>query len=159
MLTKADGVVLGEVWYTVNMDYPFVYQESNFTGNSKTVYSICFYNKKFSFFDFSKYRSFESKEKVLVSSNFLDIHLVKEQHYEVIVKDEVYTEDMVYDRAIMYLKERMIKDNPDIREVKDVQIMSSLINDKGIRFKMFVKTVENIGEVLKIDNELENTNE
>lgn len=150
--TQAAGKVIGEVWYLVNIDYPFVYQETNFTGRSKVVYGFYFFDKRFGLFDFEKYRSFRSKEKVLVSSNFLDIRFVKEKQYEVIVKDEVYTEDLVESRAIQYVKDKMMKDNPSILEVKDVGVMSSFSDEVGIRFKMFVRTLEEIGEVQLLEN-------
>ena len=151
--TQAEGKVLGEVWYTVNIDYPFVYQETNFTGRMKTVYAIYFFDKRLGFFDFEKYRSFQSKEKILISSNFLDIRFVKEKQYEVIVKDEVYTEDLVESRAIQYMKDKMMKDNPSIQDVKDIKIMNSFSNEEGIRFKMFVRTVEEIGEIQALEEE------
>lgn len=149
--TMAEGTVLGEVWYMVDVEYPFVYQETNFTGKSKTVYAIHFFDKRFGFFDFDEFRSFQSKEKVLFSSNFLDIRFVREKQYEVIIKDEVYTEEMVGVRAIKYVKEKLMKDNSSIREVIDVRILNAFSDDDNMKFKMFVKTIEDIGEVVIIN--------
>ena len=88
---------------------------------------------------------------ILFSSNFLDISFVKEKQYEVVVKDEIYTEDMLQDKAIQYVKDKMMKDNPSIREIKNVMIMSSYMDDVGGQFKMFVQVIEDIGEVVLID--------
>ena len=54
----AKGDVYGEVWYKVNVDYPFVYQEENLTGKNKTIYMLHFINKRISIFDFKKFKSF-----------------------------------------------------------------------------------------------------
>lgn len=151
--TMAEGTVLGEVWYTVNVEYPFVYQETNFTGKSKTVYAIHFFDKRFGLFDFDEFHTFQSKEKVLFSSNFLDIRFVREKQYEVIIKDEVYTEEMVGVRAIEYVKEKLMKDNPSIREITDVKILNASSDEDNMEFKMFVKTIEDIGEVVTINKE------
>lgn len=154
-LTMAEGVVYGEVWYEVDIDYPFVYQESNLTGNSKTGLVIKFFNKEIALFGKEKYRSFSSKNKVLFSDNFLNLEIIKEKRYELDIKDEVYTEELVQSRAITYIKEKMMKDNLDIKEISKVEVMSRDIDYDGIRFKFFVTTVEEIGEVVLIEEELE----
>lgn len=152
--TMALGKVLGEVWYSVNIDYPFVYQETNFTGKSKTVYVLHFFNKRFSLFDFDEYKSFQTKDKVLFASNFLDLRFTREKQYEVVVKDEVYTEDIAKNKAIDYIKDKMMKDNPDIVEVLEVKILSSFSDEDSIQFKLFVRTKENIGVVAPIEEEI-----
>lgn len=151
-LTMAKGSVLGSVWYIVDIDYPFVYQEDIYTGKSKKVYSIYFFNKRFSIFNFKNFHSFVSKKKNLITSNFLDIKLVSEKQYEVIIKDEVYTEEIVGVKAINYIKEKMMNDNKDIKDIKEVKILSTTINASSINFKMFVRTIEDIGEALLIEN-------
>lgn len=161
--TMAEGRVYGEVWYRVNIDYPFVYQESNFTGKSKTVYAIHFFGKRIGLFDFERYRSFQRKDKVLFSSNFLDFQFVREKQFEVLVKDEVYTEDIVQNKAIDYIKNKLMKDNSDIVEIRDVKILSSSSDEDSITFQLFVRSIEDIGEVVAIqetesDTEQENMN-
>ncbi len=155
--TMAEGTVYGEVWYRVNIDYPYVYQETNLTGNSKTVYALYFFNKRLGFLDFKKYKSFQSKNQVLFSFNMLDISFVKERQFEAIIKDEVYTEEMVESRAIQYVKDKIMKDNPYVQEIRDVMVLGHMSHEKGIRFKMFVRAIEDIGEVVAIEpKELEN---
>lgn len=151
--TSASGKVLGEVWYNVEIDYPFVYQESILTGRTKTLYTINFLGKKISLFDFDEYHSFESKNKVLVSSNLLNICLVREKHYEMIVKDEVYTEDIVRSKAIDYIKEKMKRNNAAIVSFKEVKILSSSSDEDSIHFYLFVKAIEDIGEEAEMKDE------
>ena len=45
--TKALGLVLGEVWYTVDVEYPYIYKEEHLTGNSKKVLVLNFLNNPF----------------------------------------------------------------------------------------------------------------
>lgn len=149
--TKAEGTVYGEVWYEVDVDYPIVYQETNLTGRSKTVYALYFFNRRIGLFDFDEYRSFESKSKVLVSSNLLDIKFVKEVQYEAIVKDEVYTEDIAKVKAIDYIKDKLMRDNADIVEIRDIKILNTESDEDSIEFTLFVRAIEDIGEVVAIE--------
>lgn len=148
--TMAEGRVYGEVWYQVSVDYPFVYQEANLTGKSKTVYVLQFFNKRFSLFDFEEYKSFQSRDKLLVSSNLLDIRFTREKQYELEVKDEVYTEDIVKVKAIDYIKDKLMKDNSDIVRIEEVKIITSSSDEDSIRFKLFVRAIEDIGVVSPI---------
>ena len=149
--TMAKGTVYGEVWYTIKVDYPYVYQEETLTGRSKTVYVLNFINKRISLFDFDKYKSFKSKDTILLSSNLLNINLVKEKQYEVTVIDEVYTEDEVINKAIDYSKEKLQNENPNIKEIKDVKILSQQSNDSTITLNLFIKAIEDIGSIIPID--------
>lgn len=149
--TMAEGFVYGEVWYQVDVDYPIVYQETNLTGNSKNVYVLHFLNHRISLFNFDEYRSFQSKDKVLITSNLLGIQLVREKQYEAEIKDEVYTEDIARNKAIDYIKNKLMKDNRDIKEIKDVKILSIDSDEDSIKFELFVSAIEDIGEVVPIE--------
>ena len=153
VLTKAEGNIYGEIWYEVDVDYPIIYQETNYTGKKREVYSLYFFNKRCSLFDNDKYRTFKTKSRVLVSHNMLDIKFVKERQYEVIIKDEVYTEDIARVKAIDYIKNKMINDNRDIIEIKEVKILNESIDEDSIEFKLFIRVIEDIGEVVYIESD------
>ena len=152
IMTRAEGLVYGEVWYEVDVDYPIVYQESNFTGNSKTVYALYFFDKRIGFFDFGKYRTFKYKRNILVGSNMLDIKFVREKQHEVIIKDEVYTEDIARVKAIDYVKDKIKSANEDVIEIRGVKILDEFLDEDSIRFKLFVRVIEDIGEVMLIED-------
>ena len=155
-LTMALGEVYGEVWYEVDIDYPFVYQESNLTGRSKSGVSIKFFDKEFDIFNKERYRLFSSKNKILFEDSFSFFRVIWERRYELDVRDEVYTEELVESRAVDYIKERLIDDNPDIKEVSNVVVMSRDVDYDSIWFKFFVTTIESIGEVMEINEETSN---
>ncbi len=146
--TMAKGKVYGEVWYQVSVDYPYVYQESKLTGKSKNVYAIYFFGKKFSLFDFHQYRTFQKEKKILFSINMLDIHFILEKQHETIVKDEVYTEDMLSAKALLYVKEKLFLDNPYIQSIEEIKVLREDSSETGVYFQMFVQVIEDIGEVL-----------
>ncbi len=148
--TMAKGKVYGEVWYQITVEYPFIYQEEKLTGRSKTIYVLNFINKRFSIFDFDKYKSFSTKDKILLSNPLININLVKEKQYELIVKDEVYPEDIAINKAKDYIKQKLKKDNPNIKKIKDITILSNEATDSTINLKLFVSAIENIGDLIEI---------
>ena len=150
-LTKAEGTIYGEVWYEVDIDYPYVYQESNLTGNSKTGITIKFYDKEINLFQNNDYKSFSRKNKILFQDNLLNLQIIKEKRYELIIKDEVYTSELVQSKAISYIKEKLINDNKDIIEVTDIKVLSTKPDYDSINFKFFITTTESIGEVIIIE--------
>ncbi len=149
--TIAKGEVYGEVWYKVIIDYPYIYQEEYLTGKTKTIYVLNFINKRISFFDFKKYKSFKHKDKILISNQLSTINLTKEKQYEIIVKDEVYPEDIAINKAKTYIEKKLIKDNPNIKEIKEIIILSTEEKETTIHLKLFISVIENIGEISKID--------
>ena len=153
ILTVANGEVLGEVWYSVDIDYPFVYQESNLTGESKSGIRINFFDKEINLFSKGNYRSFSRKDKLLFRDNFLDLEVIYEKRYELDIRDEVYTFELVESRAISYIKDKMMRDNPDIEEISDIKVLSREVDYDSIRFDFFVTTMESIGEVMVIEEE------
>ena len=157
-LTKAVGSVYGEVWYQVTLDYPFVYKEEKITGKTKNIYVLNFLNKRISFFDFVKYKSFKSKNKIIFKSTLANINFSKEHQYELIVKDEVYPEDIANNKAIDYLKQKLLKDNKEVKKIKKVTVLSSSVDDSMIHLNLFVTAIENIGKVSIIQENPEDIN-
>lgn len=149
--TMAKGVVYGEVWYKISLNYPFVYQEEKLTGATKTIYVLNFLNKRLSIFNFKKYKSFKSKDKILLSNSLSNISLIKEKQYELKVKDEVYPEDIAITKAKDYIKTKLKKDNPNIKKIKDITITHQEENEQTLDLSLFITAIENIGAVSKID--------
>ena len=153
VLTMASGKVYGEVWYLVKIKYPFVYQESNLTGRKSSGISIKFFNKEFNLFDKGKYKSFSRKNKFLFGDNLLDLGVVFENRYELDIRDEVYTVELVEKGAISYINDRIIKDNSKIKEISSVRVLSREVLYDGVNFELFVTTLEDIGEVRRIQED------
>ena len=56
-------------------------------------------------------------------------------------------------KAISYIKDKMMSDNPDIKEIENIKVLDRKIDYDGIKFKFFVTTIESIGEVREINEE------
>ena len=156
--TIAKGKVYGEVWYQAELEYPFIYQEEKLTGNYKINYTINFLGKNLSILKFPKYKTFKRKNKVLLSNLFNNISLNKEKQYELIVKDEVYPEDIALNKAKDYLKQKLKKDNHKIKSINKISILSEETTSTTIKLKLFISAIENIGITSKIDENIINKN-
>lgn len=146
--TKASGVVYAEVWYTIEVEYPYHYKEELLTGKTKDVYYINFLNKRISLFDFKKFNSFSSKPKIIIKNNLLPISFIKEKQYELNVIDEIYTEEEVIDKAIQLAENKLLSNNNKIEEINSVSIITKENLDSKIKLKLFLSVTE---EVSKID--------
>lgn len=151
----ASGEVLGDVWYEVEVFYPFVYQESLFTGRKWNGVTINFFGREFNLFSKSNYRTFSRKNKILFEDNLLDIEVIWDKRYELSIKDEVYTAELVESKASDYVVDKIKNLNSDVCEVVDIKLLSRDVRFDGINFNFFVTTLENIGEVEVIDENKE----
>ena len=75
ILLSAEGSVYGEVWYKVDIEYPYIYKEERITGKKKKVFVINFLNKRISLFDFDNYRV---SNNILFANNLIPINIVIE---------------------------------------------------------------------------------
>ena len=159
LFVKAKGIVLGEVWYKVDVEYPLYYQEEKVTGMSKNTISIYFLNKEISIFPYKKYKQFRKKSKVLVEDNFLPISIRKEKKYEVNIKEEIYTSEEAEIKAIDEAKKKLIDKNRDIKYIKDIQVLSKQNLNSKIKLSLFISVVEDITEIIEIKPDIVLENE
>lgn len=159
LYTKAKGSVIGEVWYKVNIEYPLYYQEELVTGKSKNVISLYFLNKKIPLFPYEKYKQFKLESNTIVESNLLPIKFVKERLYEVKVKEEIYTEEEVIDKAIELAKQKMLSSNKNIIQIKKVELLDKQNLNSKISLNLFVSVDEDITKVIEIKKEVTETPE
>lgn len=149
IIGTAQGEVYGEVWYVVEIDYPFIYKEETQTGKVKEVYVINFLGNRISLFDFNKFKTYNVNSKVILNNNFLPINLVKEKQYELNVIDEYYTEEEAIDNAIELAKDKLLA-NKEIDKIKNITILEENSYSSKISLKLFVSVIENIGEYREI---------
>ena len=111
LYTKAEGKVLGEVWYKIDIEYPLYYQEERITGKSKNIISIYFLNKEIPLLPYKKYKQFNRLSKTLVENTILPIAIKKEKLYEVVIKEDIYTSEEAVEKAINEAQKKLIEKN------------------------------------------------
>ena len=148
-LVKATGKVVGEVWYKVNIDYPYVYKEERLTGRNNKVLSINFINKKYSLFNYSKYKEFSTKSKILLKHNFLPFYVSIDRQYELKIIDDILTEEEATSKAIEVAKNKLQSGNNRIISIEDVKIVAKDTNESKITLNLFFKVHEDITDYIE----------
>lgn len=156
---SATGRVLGEVWYEVDVFYPYAYYEQIKTGLTKDVYVVNFLNYRVELFNFKPFYDKIIKEKVILKNEILPFKLAKEKQFEINTISSIKTEEMIYLDAISlgHSKiENKLKDNEFIKEYK---VIEKKVKTEGIELKIFFSVIEDITEYVEIgdaDNEERN---
>lgn len=150
----ASGKVSGEVWYSINIEYPYQYHEEKYTGNKKKVLVLNLLNKRISFFDFHKYKTFNRNIKYIFNNNVTPISLTYEDEYETNIINEVYDFDTAKEKGIAKAKEKLLEKYPNIEEVSDVKIINEEDKETKISLNLFVTCLEDITEYQEVDNNI-----
>lgn len=158
--TSSKGTIYGEVWYNVEIEYPYIYYEEKITGRKEFVYVLNFLNYKLTFFDKDNYKNYNSNDKIILFNNLLPISFLKQEREEVEVIDSIYTEDEALNKAVSLAKEKLLNSNDKIEEIKQVKILDEYnTTNNTIKLKLFISTIEDITQVAPITtNESEDTN-
>ena len=151
--TKADGLIYGEVWYKVSVEYPLYYQEESITGKSKNVINIYILNKKISLFPYKKYKQFKITSYNAIESNIFPIRIAKEKMYEVNTKEEIYTEESAINKAIEVSKQKMLNSNNKILEFNNVIVIDKENLNSKMKVNLFISTTEDITKIVEIQVE------
>ena len=147
----AEGIVYGEVWYKVSIEYPFHYEEITETKNKKKVLSVKFLNKSYELFNFKKYKDKKVESKKILESNLLPFSLTLDTQKEVNIINETYTKEEAIKKAKQKIKdsiESKLSENEYIIGIKQLKVEE---NNSTIILDAFVTVYENITSTKKID--------
>lgn len=151
----ASGKVQGEVWYNINTEYPYQYHEIKYTGNKKKVLVLNLLNKRISFFDFHKYKTFNRNIKYIFNNNITPISLIYEDEYETNIINEVYDYNTAREKAITKAKEKILEKYPNIKDITNIKIIKEEDKKNKISLNLFVTCLEDITEYQEVDNNKE----
>lgn len=151
----ASGKVQGEVWYNINIEYPYQYHEIKYTGNKKKVLVLNLLNKRISFFDFHKYKTFNRNIKYIFNNNITPISLIYEDEYETNIINEVYDYNTAREKAITKAKEKILEKYPNIKDITNIKIIKEEDKKNKISLNLFVTCLEDIAEYQEVNNNIE----
>ena len=141
--TRAEGIIYGEVWYTVKTSYPFIYSEKKMTGKVKKRLLLKVFNNYYGL-NFKKYDDAVLIDKELIYNLILPISFVYQEQKETIDNSFILTEEEANDKAILKSREK-IKEKLDHGEyiIYEKQLKKEVKNSK-IVIEMFYAVYENI---------------
>lgn len=155
------GHVYGEVWYTVNVSYPFKYNEEKETGRKKQVYIIKILNNTYELFSFNRYKNKKVLDKTILRNNLLPFKITKENQKETIVIKENNNENEAIKKAIELGKKKISKNLKKDEFIIDYKVVSKSKNKDSITLNLFFTVCEDITDYQYIDEykeELKNDN-
>ncbi len=152
---NAKGTVLGEVWYTIDIDYPYHYYEVNYTGKEKKVLVLTFLNKRFSLFDFDKYKTFDKDIKIIFEDTFIPFSLTQEMQYETNIINNFYTYEEAVEKAIELAKSKLKEKYSGIKEISKVSIIGEEELPSKVSLSLFITCIEDITEYVELSEDTE----
>lgn len=149
---SASGRVEGEVWYTVRVEYPYIYNETIYTGKKKKVLVFNLLNKRISFFDFHKYKSFDRNIKYIFNNNIIPLSLTYEDEYETRVINDIYTYDTAREKAIETAKEKLLDKYSSIIDITNIKVINEEDLSSKILVDLFITCTEDITSYKEVIN-------
>lgn len=142
-LVRAEGKVYGEVWYTIDVKYPYTYQEEIYTDEISNNLVLHFLNSSLNIFgEKYKYKKIESEYRI--SSNVLPIYLSFEKTRKIEKVDNILTCDQAMNKALEKGNEKITKNLKEDEYIRKSRILKSECNHEGAKLEIFYAVIENI---------------
>lgn len=139
----AEGKIYGEVWYTLDVSYPYVYQEEKETNTYSNVLSFNFLSKEITFYG-KRFKYENQKEKIKFNSTILPIYLSLKEINEIKRIDYILTCDQAINKAIEK-SEKIIKSKLKSDEyIINNKIIDTECDKDKANIKTFYAVLENI---------------
>lgn len=147
-IISADGTIYGEVWYKVNIKYPYKYYEIKETGKSHNMISIVFLGNRYNIN--SKYKTSTTYDNKIIKENLLPIYVSLSNEKETIVTNENNTYKDAIDKALIKSKEKINSNLNKNEYIKDYKILNRNNTKEYVELTIFFTVVENITEYEEI---------
>lgn len=151
-VVKADGIVYGEVWYNVKVEYPYIYSEIKEKNNYQDVYVLKIFDKEFEF-TFNKFKDKKIEENIILQNNILPIYLVKQKQQELETISLLLTSEEAKDKAIKEAIKKMNEKLDGEEKIIDYKVLNFDIEDDKVILDIFFTVYEDITSYSKIEGE------
>lgn len=149
----AEGKVYAEVWYTVNMQLPFVYEEEQPTGRSKQVLEFNFLHHTIALNDFFPYQHANNQESVLWKHSLLPFYISFTNKKEVTIQRMNYSEDQAHEAIVDLATEKLRTKLGDDIEIISEKVLKKETTTDRINIELFFKVKEDITSYRSISEE------
>ena len=143
----SSGTVLGEVWYTTTVKYPYKRKVEVLTGKKKKVIGLSLFNKNI--YLSKKYKHMSINKTNILRNNLLPLSL---NIYTLEEKKTIYNsynEKELIKEAIKYSKSKL----KNYKKINDYKIIKKTKYKDYIELDIFYSLIEDIGEYQKIIQE------
>ena len=144
-LSQAIGEVYAEVWYKLKIEYPLIYSEKKYTGNTDTNYEIIIFNNRYGIGN-NKFKNSDIQDEVILKNPLLPIKFVKSTKKEIVVDENINT----YETALIEAQEEgrrtMEERLGENEKILYQKTLSFLKKDSTIETEIFFSVMENIAQ-------------
>lgn len=156
---SAIGTVYGEVWYEVEVFYPFGYYEQTKTGKKKEVFVLEFLSHRLELFNFSPFYDKITNSTTLLEKRGFPIRFSKELQEEVNTISSIETVEEATLKAVDLAHKKIEAKLSEKEHVLKYKIINREIENNGVRLKVFFSVYEDITDYLEITPYVEEKNE
>lgn len=153
-IKSAIGSIYGEVWYNVNITYPYVYIESNLTNEKQDIFVFKFLNKSYEL-SFKHFKEKKVEENVIFKSNYIPLSLVKSSQIKTNNIEEILTCDQAFEKAIKKANDKVNSSLKEDEHIINFKVLNKTCDVDKINVDIFFSVYENITDYAKIDNNIE----
>lgn len=147
---SATGTVYGEVWYEVDVFYPFGYYEETKTGRKKQVYVIEFLSHRIELFNFYPFYDKITNSSTILEKRGFPIRFTKEKQEEVNIISSIETVEEATLKAVDLANKKIESKLNEEEYVLKYKIINREIENNGVRLKVFFSVYEDITDYLEI---------
>lgn len=142
-LTHAEGVVLGEVWYTLDITYPYVYQEDKLTNEKTTNIEFNLLSNRFNLLG-KKYKYRKTIKEYKITSTILPINITISKNRKLNKIDYVLTCDQAINKATEKGTAQINESLKNNEYILNSKILETNCSITGASIKVFYAVLEDI---------------
>lgn len=147
----AEGEVFGDVWYIIEIEYPYIHNKIKLTGQKDLLICIKIFNHNIYPFNKNKYKSYNHKDDIIMYNNYIPISIIKEKREETIITETIYTEDEALNEALSLASKKLLNYNKRINKINKTHILTKDFTNNSIKLKIFASVNENITKIKNIN--------
>ncbi len=147
---SATGIVYGEVWYEVEVFYPFGYYEQTKTGRKKDVYVVEFLSHQIELFNFHPFYDKIVNNKTVLEKRGFPIRFIKQNQEEVNTISAIETVEEATLKAVDLAQKKITDKLENEEKILKYKIINRVIENNGVRLKVFFSVYEDITDYLEI---------
>lgn len=149
----AEGKIIGEVWYKVNITLPFIYYTEQKTGKKRINFIINYDDSEHVLFK-DRLNNYKASKKLVIDTLGIKFYLRTDE--EIIKKQHKYSEEEAIAKAISLATEKVKKKIGADEAILLQKVLQKRVNDSTIDLDIFIVTEEDIGNQVILKEETNN---
>ena len=140
--TRADGVVYAETWYISKVNIPLKYKNEKYSGRSKYILKLYFFDKNIPLFCF--YKNYEDIDIFNIKHHLFPIGISISKRKEKKITSYIYDIKSAEEEALNKTSLNIEKDLNEDEYIISKKVLKKIRKNSTIYIEVFVRVYENI---------------